>query len=240
MNKILISLLILTLSLTGCSGGSAQFRSLRDIQRSGVLSVYVNPAGKPFAYMDGDLPAGIEVEIAQKLAEKLGVMPVFTIAGQAEIIAAIQEGEADIGVGKLINTAAARGSVSFTAGTGMQGLFSVARAGEMINTAGALEERIVGVVDGSASEYAMIITPIHPAEIILYPSFAHALAGLINGECEVIAVTEPEALDAVTEHAQLAAEFVINAAAIEFSAMIARGNTELIAQANAVIAELED
>jgi len=226
MNKklhIAILLLISIFVFSGCSSGGT-FRTIKDIKRSGVLNVYVNPASEPFAYMDGAQPAGLEVELMETLASELGVMPIFIVSEPAEIYAAVQSGEADIAVGQFINAAGTRSVVLFSEGTGSQGLFSVAPRGEIYNTCGTFQDKHVGVVDGSASEYAMVISPIRPAEIVYYENILEATTGLLKNEIHVLLCSEPEAASIAAEHAEFAAEYVTNAAVVEFSAMLARGN----------------
>ena len=67
-----------------------------DIQNAGKLVMATNAEFEPFEFKDGDEVVGIDIEISQKIAEKLGVeLEVSDIAFDT-LITALQSGKADI------------------------------------------------------------------------------------------------------------------------------------------------
>jgi len=235
MKKIFLFLIFISIFIfSGCAGGT-HYRSIKEIKRSGELHVYVFPAGKPFAYLDGNIPVGSEVELMEKVAQDLGVSAVFTVATRAEIFEAIQNGAADVAVGNFIDTVSSRRVASFSAGMGSQGMYSVAKRGEIYNTCGTFLEKNIGAVEDSASDYSLIISPVRPTEIYYYENVRDLTTALLFGEIDVLVCSEQEAAEIIFEHDELAAEYVTNSAVSEFSAMVARGNTNLIAAVNKII-----
>ena len=94
MKKIMALLLSvgMLLSFAACS----QTRSLADIQKSGKLVMATNAEFEPFEYHDGNEIVGIDIDISEKIAEKLGVeLEVLNLEFDA-LIPALQGGKADM------------------------------------------------------------------------------------------------------------------------------------------------
>lgn len=75
MKKTISTLLaaVLTASLAGCGGTTAD-TSLKDVQESGKLRIGLEGTWQPFSFHDeNDNLVGYDVEVAQNIAEKLGV-----------------------------------------------------------------------------------------------------------------------------------------------------------------------
>ena len=93
------------LSLTGCSSkdtaastaSSAPLNKLDSIQKSGKLVVALEGAWQPWSYHDSsDTLVGYDVEIAQKIAEKLGVTVNFVEGEWDGLLAGLDDGRYDI------------------------------------------------------------------------------------------------------------------------------------------------
>lgn len=67
--------LCMILCLAGCGGKQDLQKEDAEVLEQGVLRVGINLHTEPVAYVDSDTskPAGFEVEVAQKIAEKLGM-----------------------------------------------------------------------------------------------------------------------------------------------------------------------
>lgn len=102
IKKIMAVVMALTmaLALAACGGGSSEEGGkLAAIQESGKLVVCTDAAWAPFEYIgEGGEPTGIDIEIANYIAEQLGVeLEVMNIAFDT-IPATITSGEADLGL----------------------------------------------------------------------------------------------------------------------------------------------
>lgn len=71
MSMVLLSVLILALCLTACGGQGAAMQAITD---SGVLTMMTATGFPPYEYIGEDgKPAGIDIDIAQMVADELGV-----------------------------------------------------------------------------------------------------------------------------------------------------------------------
>ena len=93
--KILAFLLAVSMMVPMSACGS-KVKTPEDIQNAGTLYMATNAEFEPFEYKDGDEVVGIDIEISQKIADKLGVeLEVSDIAFDT-LITALQSGKADI------------------------------------------------------------------------------------------------------------------------------------------------
>ena len=85
--------LLLVLSLTGCR---EQDPFLERVQHAGVLRVGMDPSWPPFEYVDerGEV-AGLDVDLAHAIADKLGVGVVFVPSGWEGLYGALFAGQFD-------------------------------------------------------------------------------------------------------------------------------------------------
>lgn len=70
----------------------------------GKLTMATNAYFQPYEYYDGDKIVGIDVEIAEKIAEKLGLELVIQDISFDSIITAVDEGSADLGLAGMTVT----------------------------------------------------------------------------------------------------------------------------------------
>ena len=116
MKKILsafLAIAALCASLTGCGAGG---------QDDNVLVMATNANFPPYEYHEGDKIVGIDAEIAEKIAEELGME--FRIEDMAfdSILPAVQSGKADFGMAGMTVTEDRLKSVNFSTSyaTGIQ------------------------------------------------------------------------------------------------------------------------
>lgn len=108
MNKRIFAALLATLMLlsafafTGCG------------KDENVLVMATNASFPPYEYKDGDSFAGIDVEIAEKIAEKLGKTLEIKDVEFGSIIGGVQSGKFDMGMAGMTVTDERLESVNFT------------------------------------------------------------------------------------------------------------------------------
>ena len=115
----LILALALTLSLAACGGGNASTSGSTSSAGSdaassgeagfttavdGVLSMATEATFPPYEYYDGDAIVGIDVEIAQAIADKLGLELQVTDIAFDSIIPGVQSGKYDLGLAGMTVT----------------------------------------------------------------------------------------------------------------------------------------
>ena len=95
--------------------GQTPYESPEDVDRSnGKLVMATNATFPPYEYKDGDDFAGIDVEIAGKIAEKLGLKLEIQDVEFGSIIGGVQTGKFDMGMAGMTVTDERKQSVNFT------------------------------------------------------------------------------------------------------------------------------
>ena len=116
----LMLVLIMALALVACGGknGSADLKSVE----SGKLIMATNASFPPYEFYEGDKIVGIDAEIAQAIADKLGMELVIDDMEFDSIIEAVKGGKADIGLAGMTVTPDRQEEVDFTVSyaTGVQ------------------------------------------------------------------------------------------------------------------------
>lgn len=95
--------------------GKTPYVSPNDVDRSnGTLTMATNVGFPPYEYFENGEPTGIDVDMAQAIADKLGMELVITDMEFDAIIMAVQSGKADIGVAGMTVTEDRLKNIDFT------------------------------------------------------------------------------------------------------------------------------
>lgn len=119
MKKFLSIMFILTLAFTFAACGSSSSDEATDDSDSNTLVMATNAEFPPYEYHENDADGndqivGIDAEIAQAIADKLGMKLDIEDMEFDSIIAAVQSGKADFGMAGMTVTDERKQSVSFT------------------------------------------------------------------------------------------------------------------------------
>ncbi|MBR4676316.1 MAG: transporter substrate-binding domain-containing protein [Victivallales bacterium] len=94
----LIVATILAVSMFGCKQNQSAESAVAKIKAAGKVVVYTNPEFAPYEYLGANKQiVGAEIDIVNKIAEKLGVKAEIVPAEFDSIIGTVQTGKADIG-----------------------------------------------------------------------------------------------------------------------------------------------
>ena len=83
-------------------------------EKKGTLVMATNATFPPYEYKDGDSFAGIDVEIAEKIAEKLGMTLEIQDVEFGSIIGGVQTGKFDMGMAGMTVTDERKQAINFT------------------------------------------------------------------------------------------------------------------------------
>lgn len=100
MKKILSAVLAGVLCLTAMTACSSA-QSLESIKKAGKITVYTNAAFMPFEYIKDGKPAGVDMDIAQAIADDIGVELEIKDVEFSSVLAAISSGKASFGASGL-------------------------------------------------------------------------------------------------------------------------------------------
>lgn len=155
----------------------------------GVLKVGVDLGYPPFAGTDDGENAGIDVDVAAAIAERLGLRVELVDIKPNEMAAALNEGTIDIMLGAVSITEAVTADVS-TAGSYLidgPGIFSVVATDSVPTTltAADLPGKRIGAQQGSPAFWALE-SDFGEGFATAYPSLAEAFKALEAGELDII------------------------------------------------------
>jgi ABC-type amino acid transport substrate-binding protein len=139
--------LIIVLSFAGCSQSADDV--LDRVLEAGTLTVLVPENGGDYAYLesDGVTWSGPEIELAQGIAEDLGVELSVISAPKEGLLSAFAEGKGDIALGRIADSDSLRSGYAVSRGYASARLFAVTPRGVYFPSAGSLANKAVGVTD---------------------------------------------------------------------------------------------
>ena len=243
MKKLLALLLavIPVLSLAACTSAAKDDKPASDAAK---LTMATEATFPPYEYYDGDAIVGIDVEVAQAIAEKLGMELEVTDIAFDSIIPGIQTGKYDMGMAGMTVTDERKEQLSFSDSyaTGVQVV--IVRDGSAITSVDDLladgANTVVGTQAGTTG-FLYATSDIEEAGLGTVKSFGKttdAVEALKNGQIDcVILDNEPaKALVAANEGLHiLDTEYAVE----DYAIAIATENTELLEKVNKALSELK-
>lgn len=187
---LLLAILMLVLSLAGCSAKSASADAsqslLQKVLDSGKIVVTLNLGNEPWGYTDENgAYGGMAVELIQGFAEQIGVQVEFSPLEFSSMIPAIQSGKADIICTNLTRKASRATSVTFTEPVGCSYVVAVVRK-DTLSTVESLNDANVTLTTEAGS--------IH--EDIAKENFPNAKMSAVNQNADAIAALKAGRADA--------------------------------------------
>ncbi len=251
MKKIL-SLVLATMMLACCfvaCGEVAQTTAADDAVETtpavteatepAVLVMATNAYFQPYEYYEGDKIIGIDAEIAEAIAAKLGMTLVISDMEFSSIIASVQAGESDFGMAGMTVTEERLKSINFTSSyaNGVQSI--IVKEGSAIETVDDLYKDTVYKVGVQLATTGDIYSTddFGDANVVRYSNGNEAVLGLIGGDVDCVIIDNEPAKALVAENAGL--KLLDTAYADEdYAICVAKENTELLDKLNVAIDEL--
>ncbi len=252
--KILSAVLVLALGMTAlwACGGSEE----PEAEEKNVLIMATNAAFPPYEYKEGNDFAGIDVDIAKLIAEKLGMELQIEDVEFGSIIGGVQSGKFDMGMAGMTVTEERLQSVNFstTYATGIQSVIVPADSEyasfEDFYTGFDADGNPTGVKEGikigvqqdttgdiysssSAEEWGF-----GDENVVRYKTGAEAVQALSTGKVTAVIIDNEPAKSFVstTEGLKILDGEYTNE---DYAICVAKDNTELLDKINTALAELE-
>jgi ABC-type amino acid transport substrate-binding protein len=184
---------------------------------------------------------GLDVELAQVIADRIGVPIVWKEMAFADLIPALQEGKMDLAIAGMYITAKRKALVAMSDGYVDTGLVVVARMeSPAIADSQQLADKIVCVKSGSTG--ALFAQKLLDGGIALriqeYADTVSSLEDLSNGFCDAALNDKINSIEYIKTHADLkVASDVLEAA--QFGIAVKKDDAELLAFVNSIIAEMK-
>lgn len=254
MKKLSIAMLSMVLAgsmlLAGCGNtntapqddtdtpAAADEQTPAETTDGGTLRMGTNAAFPPYEFRDeNNEVAGIDAEIANAIAEKMGMTLEITDMEFDSLIPAVSAGTIDIVLAGMTVTDERLESVNFTDSyaTGIQSI--VVTEGSDIASVDDLEGKTIGVQSGTTGD--IYCTGDYGQENVKqFANGALATTALMNGQVDCVVIDNEPAKQFVAANEGLVileTEYAVE----DYAAAIAKDNTDLLEKVNAAMAELK-
>lgn len=220
---------------------------LDDILARGQLIVASDTTWPPFEIYNATTEQyeGVDIEIAQRIADELGVTLVIKPLGWDAVLAAAQSGQADIAISSITITPERAESTDFSDPYYSANQAILVKTGSDINTLGDLDGKRIGCqIDTTGaiwvSENLVANGNISEGDFIQYTDIPSAVASLDQGTVDAVICDTPVAINYARDthfSFRVAITIITNE---DYGVMIAKGNTALKYEINRIIAEMKD
>ena len=216
----------MVLAFTGCKN---------DGEKS-TLVMATNAEFPPYEYRDGDKIVGIDAEIAQAIAEDMGLELVIEDMAFDSIIAAIQSGKADIGVAGMTVSEDRLASVNFSDPYTTAAQVVIVKEGSAVSSPDDLSGKTVGVQLGTTGD--IYAEDIENATVERYNKGFEAVQSLLQDKVDAVIIDREPAKVFVSENEGLVIldeEYTIE----DYAIAVSKDNEALLADINASLARLK-
>ena len=193
--------------------------------QSGKLIVATNAEFPPYEYHDGDKIVGIDMEIAEEVAKKLGLEVEVEDIAFDSVILEVTSGKADVGIAGISATEERKQSVDFSDTYTTSKQLIIVKDDSTIASGTDLEGKTLGVQTGTTGD--ILVSDIKGATVERYAKGMDAV--VIDSEVAKKFVEETSGLKTLDE--AYAEE--------EYAIAIKKGNTALLDAVNKALSELK-
>ena len=204
----------------------------------GVLTMGTNATFPPYEYKDGDDVVGIDAEIAQAMADKLGLQLEIVDMDFDSLVASVQSGKIDMSLAGMTVTEERKQNVDFTDSyaTGVQVV--IVKEDSDIASADDLEGKLIGVQQGTTG-HLYCADDFGEDNVIPYANGATAVQALLQGKVDCVVIDQEPAKAFVEANEGL--KILETAYTTEdYAAAVSKDNPALTAALNSALQELKD
>ncbi len=223
---LLLALLLMTAVLAGCGGNS------------GKLTMATNAAFEPYEYYENEKIVGIDAEIAEKIADKLGLELEIRDMEFNSILGAVQTGTVDMGMAGMTVDEERLKSVNFsdTYANGIQVI--IVREDSDIKSADDLKDKQIGVQDATTGD-VFATDDFGDDHVKRYSKGSDAVLALKNGTIDAVIIdNEPaKAFVRANEGLKIVETEYANE---EYAIAVSKDNDELLEKINKALKELKE
>lgn len=202
----------------------------------GILTMGTNAAFPPYEYYEGDTVVGIDAEIAQAIAEKLGLSLEIVDMDFNSIITAVQSGKVDVGIAGMTVDPERLENVDFTDSyaTGVQVV--IVTEDSDIASVDDLEGKLIGTQEGTTG-WSYCSEDYGDDMVIPYTNGATAVQALLDGKVDCVVIDQQPALSFVEANEGLKileTEYAVE----DYAIAVSKDNTALRDAINTALNEL--
>lgn len=234
---VLLAALMICISFVACSSEKKSDDTNTDTDTQETLTMATNAEFPPYEYKEGDNVVGIDAEVAQAIADKLGMKLEIVDTKFDAIIPGVQSGKYDMGMAGMTVTPEREQSVAFSDSyaTGIQSI--IVKQGSAIKSVDDLSEKTkIGVQLGTTGDiYAK--DDFGDEAVQEYDKGADAVQALLAGKIDCVIIDNEPAKSFVAANEGL--EILKTSYAEEdYAICFKKDNTELQTKVNDALKEL--
>lgn len=232
-----VKITVMILLLYGFFYAPAYARSLDEIKKSGILKAAVDGNTPGFNYYSKGVLTGLEVDLAQTIAERMGLKVEWTVQPFNTLLIALRQDRFDLIAGSHTITPQRSQLVDFIMPHYCNGANIVTKTGGP-RTAAELKDKNVSVAVGTVY-YDKLTTIPGIKKIMTVPSEIDGFTALLNNRSDAWVTEKPMAISAINASPRKAELIIGDEILYQTNAMaIAKGNTELQSEVNKVMEEI--
>ncbi|MBR3149705.1 MAG: basic amino acid ABC transporter substrate-binding protein [Eubacterium sp.] len=240
MKKILAVLLavtLLALTFVACSnGGTTEDTTAAAEGEKATLTMATNAEFPPYEYHEGDAIVGIDAEIAQAIADKLGMELKIEDVAFDSIIPGVQAKKYDMGMAGMTVTDERLESVNFSTSYAKGVQVVIVKEDSDIKTVDDVSGKKIGVQTSTTGDiYAT--DDFGEENVTKYENGAVAVQALVSGKVDCVIIDNEPAKSYVAANEGLK---ILDTSYIEedYAICFNKENTELMDKVNAALEEL--
>lgn len=245
------------LSMSACNGGGTSSGTASDsskdgvststldtIKKNGFITMSTNAEFEPFEYKDGESIVGIDLEISQKIADKLGVKLKVNDVAFDSLIPEITSGKADFVAAGMTADDERRKNVDFSDSYFDAGQAVIVKKGGDIKAPKDLDGKKVGVQTGTTGDKYCTnedgTSEIKVGSVERYNKGMDAVSDLIAGRIDAVVIDDFPAQKYVEKNSDKIAKPNDMLTSEQYAIAVKKGNTELTDLINETLKELKD
>ena len=234
---VLLAALMICVSFVACSSEKKSDDTNTDKDTQETLTMVTNAEFPPYEYKEGDKVVGIDADVAQAIADKLGMKIEIVDTKFDAIIPGVQSGKYDMGMAGMTVTPDREQSVAFSDSyaTGIQSI--IVKQGSDIKSVDDLSEKTkIGVQLGTTGDiYAK--DDFGDEAVQEFDKGADAVQALLAGKIDCVIIDNEPAKSFVAANDGLE---ILNTsyAEEEYAICFKKDNTELQTKVNGALKEL--
>lgn len=228
---------------SAASGDTAESGAVAKVKEAGKVVMVTNAEFPPFEFKEGDSIVGIDAEISQKIAEKLGVTLEITDIAFNSVVPSVQSGKADFGASGMSITEERLKNVDFTDPYFTSSQVIIVGVDSEYTGRNDLSGKIVGVQSGTTGDSYCSNedgkSDVQVGEVKRYNKGMDAVADLIAGRLDAV-VIDKDTANALAEQSSGKVKVLDEAMTEEQYAICVAKGSDLVETINEVLAEMKE
>lgn len=242
LKKITALLLVAAMAVpfTACSSGKT---SIDAIKKSGTITMSTNAEFEPFEYKDSNKIVGIDVDIANKIAEKIGVKLKINDVAFSTLTTELDSNKADFVAAGMSVDPDKQKNVDFSDTYFDATQSIIVSKGSKIKSRADLNGKTVGVQEGTTGDKFCTnekgTSDIKVASTKRYNKGMDAISDLMSGRIDAVVIDDFPAIKFVSKNPDKLVKLSDALTVEHYAIAVKKGNKELLDTINGVLKDIK-